>query len=676
MAKYYNQGLGTVDTSSVTTSSGDELARAANYIVPAGVSYGDHTWENKPISDRVDSLIRYADQPQLKSPSITIVTPSGSIHYIYDSTNQVTIIGTASENNSADYSLAYAVTGITTGSGSITKGADWSFLTPYLNFGNSIIRATITSVRGPTNNDTVTISRTPTLPPVITITTPTAAPTASTIYSTIDVGGTATDPNSLDIDLNYRATAPGDTVFTQYFTNGTHWTCLSNCTWDGDSYNESGPGMNIRPVAGSWYVGFRPDYIRVTVDSSYTFTLRDNTGATIVNLPVTSGVNTLPITWQGNDLGPSESPSYLARISNASGSITNIEFGSAGSGTDENGSPTGVANWTVDDIPLILNATTTVSVTGENSYGLAGTDTIEITRISPSNPVLTITTETSATTASEITIEGTASDPNGLNIVTVSYELSGARTDSGVATGTTVWSFTENLSAGQNRFDVTAINDWIPPLSGSDSLIVTYNAPGCGPPLDHFCDNSIDPLWTVDVNSPGTATEPPGTDFVVTGGSGILASNSCAAVSGVYKTYSGDFDVTAVVSDIDGVNMWQYCGLVGRIDDINFVYACVPDLITKVQGNHCTAGSGNGDNEFWDGTFPLYIRIARVSNDFYIYISNNGSSWTEIVPPITRLSDSRDCQVWLHSGYLSGLGSPQTIKFDWFGNTTDIPDDW
>jgi len=235
------------------------------------------------------------------------------------------------------------------------------------------------------------------------------------------------------------------------------------------------------------------------------------------------------------------------------------------------------------------------------------------------------------------------------------------------------WVVSEGLTCPAPDGEVLCIFE---PTTTTSTSTTTTTTAGCGPPLDHFCDNSIDPLWTVDVNSPGTATEPPGTDFVVTGGSGILASNSCAAVSGAYKTYSGDFDVTAVVSDIDGVNMWQYCGLVGRIDDINFVYACVPDLITKVQGNHCTAGSGNGDNEFWDGTFPLYIRIARVSNDFYIYISNNGSSWTEIVPPITRLSDSRDCQVWLHSGYLSGLGSPQTIKFDWFGNTTDIPDDW
>ncbi len=119
----------------------------------------------------------------------------------------------------------------------------------------------------------------------------------------------------------------GGIEFTQYFTNGVHWICLSNCTWDGDSYNESGPGLNVRPVTGTWYVDFRPDYIRVTVDSSYTFKLNDNTGTSVVNLAVTPGVNVLPITWQGNDLGPSVPAGYVARISNASGDIENIEFG-------------------------------------------------------------------------------------------------------------------------------------------------------------------------------------------------------------------------------------------------------------------------------------------------------------------------------------------------------------
>ncbi len=117
-------------------------------------------------------------------------------------------------------------------------------------------------------------------------------------------------------------------------------------------------------------------------------------------------------------------------------------------------------------------------VVGINSdIGMRDTDNVIISRTPTLPPVVTITTETSATTATEITIDGTASDPNSLPF-TVTYELSGARTDTGTATGTDNWTFTEGLSAGDNRFDVTGTNSWN--LSGSDFLIVTYSQPAEG----------------------------------------------------------------------------------------------------------------------------------------------------------------------------------------------------
>lgn len=221
----YDYGLGLDTTSTVTTSSGDQLARAANYIIPVGVWYAYGTWENLPLSEEVAKLIRYAEFPQLNSPYISITSPSGSIYYIYDSTSTVTVQGSASENNDADYSLSYALTGVTSGTGSITKNADWSFLTPYLNWGNTIVQATITSVYGPTSSDSVTISRTPTLPPVATITTGTTATTAADIT----IIGTASDPNSLPFTLEYEVDRPFRTgtptgtsnwTFSEYLTAG------------------------------------------------------------------------------------------------------------------------------------------------------------------------------------------------------------------------------------------------------------------------------------------------------------------------------------------------------------------------------------------------------------------------------------------------------------------------
>jgi hypothetical protein len=637
MPTYYDHGLGLDDPTQIT-ESGDELASAANYIEPENVDYAQYTWENQPISEYVTRLVKNEDFPQLSSSLIYITIPSGSPHNIYDSTNTVLVSGNAQENNDRDFTLDYTLRGATTDTGNLAEDNVWSFTTAALDFGNTEVVVGINSDIGIRDTDNVIISRTPTLSPVITVTTPTTAPTATTIYDTMGIGGTAVDPNSLPIQrVDYTATASGDTEYTQYF-GLTYWACLANCTWDGDSYNESGPGMSIVPVTGSWYIGFRPDYIRVTVDSSYTFNLRDNTGANVVNLPVTPGVNTLPITWQGNDLGPSESPSYLGRISNASGEISNIEFGSAGVGTDESAKATGTDNWSFT-VPLILGDTT-VDVTGSNTYSLSGSDSIVVTRTTPLNPVVTITTETSVTTASEITIDGTASDPNGLNIVTVSYELSGARTDSGIATGTTIWTFTEGLSAGNNRFDVTAINDWTPPLSGSDSLIVTYNPPaeGGGPEAD--CTGAVysDEFDSFDAGN--WVLEDTGSNASFDGGYtnlGTDTSQFCRLSSSwyggdIWSLPNSDWDVCMEV-DIDQLT---YVDSNSRLEiRLNERSGKGNALILEVwaDGTIWAAVAATNDTETTIGPVSapdtLTVRMARVGTTGYIWLWNESTEQWE-----------------------------------------------
>ena len=56
----YNYGLG-IDTTTVETSSGDELAKAADYTIPAGVDYAYHTWKNLPISDSTVEKLVYEE---------------------------------------------------------------------------------------------------------------------------------------------------------------------------------------------------------------------------------------------------------------------------------------------------------------------------------------------------------------------------------------------------------------------------------------------------------------------------------------------------------------------------------------------------------------------------------------------------------------------------------------
>ncbi len=75
--------------------------------------------------------------------------------------------------------------------------------------------------------------------------------------------------------------------------------------------------------------------------------------------------------------------------------------------------------------------------------------------------------------------------------------------DSGDATGTTNWTLDTVLSSAgnaENTITVTAVDDWTPPLSGSDTLIVTYSAPSQQYDqmfYDNFGDGSLDPTWSV-----------------------------------------------------------------------------------------------------------------------------------------------------------------------------------
>jgi regulation of enolase protein 1 (concanavalin A-like superfamily) len=274
-----------------------------------------------------------------------------------------------------------------------------------------------------------------------------------------------------------------------------------------------------------------------------------------------------------------------------------------------------------------------------------------VTRTEPLNPILTITTETSATTVSEITIEGIASDPNGLTITTVTYELSGARTNSGIATGTTAWTFTEGLSAGDNRFDVTAINNWTPPLSGSDSLIVTYTPPV---PVafqdDEFNDSSIDPIWIQDLGVGGAVNES-GTTLRLDSGEENITAGGTADFNWLYQDdIQGDFDVAIRVMDIDGSHSTgQILGLVAYIDNNNWAAIGVRYQSSTKQHHTCHRVSGSYHQTFGAavGSYPQYWRVKRVDSTFSTYYSDDGSSWTPYDPVAGVLSDTNNVKIGL-----------------------------
>ena len=105
------------------------------------------------------------------------------------------------------------------------------------------------------------------------------------------------------------------------------WVCLSNCSWDGDSYNAVGTGLVITPT-GTWAEGYRPTKIRITATTNqvggWTTELRDTGMATIATVLIPQGSNQTgegDITWGAVDMlriQDMDAPSV--------GQIENIEF--------------------------------------------------------------------------------------------------------------------------------------------------------------------------------------------------------------------------------------------------------------------------------------------------------------------------------------------------------------
>lgn len=87
------------------------------------------------------------------------------------------------------------------------------------------------------------------------------------------------------------------------------WACAVNCTWDGDSFNVSGPGLKIGEI-GTWNLGYRPTKIRMQATHNqgtpWDLDLVDYNGAVIASLafPVAGGSQwaEADITWGSYDI--------------------------------------------------------------------------------------------------------------------------------------------------------------------------------------------------------------------------------------------------------------------------------------------------------------------------------------------------------------------------------------
>jgi hypothetical protein len=121
---------------------------------------------------------------------------------------------------------------------------------------------------------------------------------------------------------------PPEGQWVQHFAGSNGFSCLANCSWDGDSFNWSGPGLVIQtPFDAIWQTNYRPLLCRVTYgngqdSNSY---LKDQTGGgghTICQFYAASGAGSAEMIMDFSDgsMDITRWNMYGADI------ITNIEF--------------------------------------------------------------------------------------------------------------------------------------------------------------------------------------------------------------------------------------------------------------------------------------------------------------------------------------------------------------
>jgi hypothetical protein len=162
-------------------------------------------------------------------------------------------------------------------------------------------------------------------------------------------------------------------------------------------------------------------------------------------------------------------------------------------------------------------------------------------------PTITITAPTTASTwtasASPLVVSGTAADNVGVKSVKWSNAATGA---SGTASGTTAWSASIALAAGQNLITVTARD--AAANAGSDTITVTYNAADTTAP-------SVIISSPTTANSYCTPASPLGLGGTASDNVGVTSITWMNAASNTWGLVTGTTSWTASVPLLPGGNV-------------------------------------------------------------------------------------------------------------------------
>lgn len=353
-------------------------------------------------------------------PSVTITSPTSASTFT-TTVNPFTLGGTASD--------AVGVTQVTWsnnrgGSGTASGTTSWTASGITLLSGTNVLTVTARDAAGNTATDVLTVTYNPdTTAPTITITSPTSNSTYSTSASSVTLAGTASD-------------AVGVTSVTWTNDRGGSGTASGTTSWSTGAIALQ-TGANVITVTARDAAGnTRTDVLTVTRTSG------DTTAPTVTIQSPTSGT-----TYTTN-----QSSIALQGTASDNVGVTQVTWSNSRGGS---GTASGTTNWSVGSISL-QTGSNVITIRARDAAGNSSTDVLTVTRDTTA-PSITINSPTSnstySTSASSITLGGSASDSVGLAQVT----WTNSRGGSGTASGTTSWSTGSiALQAGSNVITVTA----------------------------------------------------------------------------------------------------------------------------------------------------------------------------------------------------------------------------
>jgi hypothetical protein len=407
-------------------------------------------------------------------PVATITSPTSNSSYTASGAT-LNLGGTASDN----VGVTQVRWSSDLGSGVASGTSNWSASGIPLQNGTNVITVTAFDAAGNSGADTVTVTYSGTTSggstggstgpdttrPTIAITGPTSGDTFSTSYSSITVTGVAAD--NVGVARVMFSNDQGGVLGQASGT--TNWS------------------TTIALVAGTNYITVR-SYDAAGNQSAGDFLTVTRSATTTTPPPTTTGDTTRPV---ATITSPTLNSSYTASgaTMNLGGTATdNVGVTQVRWSSDRGGSgvASGTSNWSVSGIPL-QTGTNNITVTAIDAAGNSGVDTVAVTYAGTTSggstggstgpdttrPTILITGPTAGdtlyTSASSVTISGTAADNVGVVRVMYSNDQSGVL---GQANGTSNWSIPIALVPGTNYITVRSY-DAAGNQSGGDFLTIT-----------------------------------------------------------------------------------------------------------------------------------------------------------------------------------------------------------